>query len=210
MSKKEERRRYIKASARERFIESGIELTTFAQIAKGAKVGEATVYRHYSNKGELALEIAMDYGEGFVNAVTRRLEDHDGSHLQKLELILAYYIELFQEQPDYFIYLEHFDNYMMHNDLQPKGLETYEALFLGINKMICDIQGGEVPDSSVRNDMNVDLAAHTFNISFLSLCQKLLLRGQVLHEDIRHNPIEALVLLKETMINSIKNPSFDG
>lgn len=207
MSKKEARRLSIKTSARELFIDKGVDVTTFSQIAKKAKVGEATVYRHYSNKSELAFEIAMDYGKSFSNTVITRLGEHQGSHLEKFELILNYYIEIYQHQPDYFIYLEHFDNFIMHSEQQPVGFDAYEQLFLEINKMICDIQSGELPDSSIRKDMNIDLATHTFNISFLSLCQKLLLRGQVLHEDIRHNPMEALILLKETMINSIRPTS---
>ncbi len=111
MTKKEERRLLIKESARQLFIEKNIEMATFNQIATKAGVGEATVYRHYSNKGELALEIAVDYASEYAETLTSRIKKCQSSHLDKFELVLDYFIELFKMKPDYFIYLEHFDNF---------------------------------------------------------------------------------------------------
>ena len=204
MTKKEERRLLIKASARVLFIDKTIELTTFNQIAAKAGVGEATVYRHYSNKGELALEIAIDYAADYSDTLTMRIDASKGSHLDKFELVLDYFIELFNIKPDYFIYLEHFDNYVMHNDHKIVGVEVYEHYFLNISQSICDVDAGEVPDASVRKDVNIDMATHTFAVSYISLCQKLLLRGHIFGHDDRYHAEESLNWMKSVMLNSLK------
>lgn len=204
MTKKEERRRLIKESARVLFIDKNIELTTFSQIASKAGVGEATVYRHYSNKGQLALEIAIDYASAYADTLMKSIEACQGSHLDKVELVLNYFIYLFTEQPDYYIYLESFDNFIMHNDQKLEGIEVYEDYFLNISKSICDVDQGEAPDASIRKDIDIDLATHTFGVTFISLCQKLLLRGHVFSQDERYKAIEGLELMKGFMLESLK------
>lgn len=203
-SKKEQRRDLIKESARQLFIEKNIEQTTFSEIASAAGVGEATVYRHFENKGVLALAIGMDYVSETTGELIALLEDQNGSHLEKLEVILNHYITLFIERPDYMIYLEHFDNFIIHCDEKPDGLEAYEGLFDEVNRVVCDLSAGEAVDDSIRKDVNADLYVYTFNIAFMSLCQKLLLRGRVLERDIRHDHIGELQAMKKVMIDSLR------
>lgn len=204
MTKKEQRRQQIKEAARQLFVEKNIEMTTFSEIAELAQVGEATVYRHYANKGLLAMEIAIDYAKVYSDEIKRRLGNHKGSHLEQFGEVLSYFIEIYQEWPEYFIYLSHFDDFISHSSYELEGLGTYEEMFTSISRAICDIDGGEVPDASIRRDVDVDLLTHTFSISFISLSQKMLLRGHVFRQDERYDPLEALELTKKMMLENIK------
>lgn len=202
MTKKEERRDLIKESARALFIESTIDQVTFQEIAKKAGVGEATVYRHFPNKGQLAMAIGLDYVSDFSKDLVARLKASKKSHLDQFEEVLDYYIDLYQTKPDYFIYLEHFDNFLAHHPEPLEGFDLYEAKFQQVTKAICDLEAGEKVDDSVRAGLDLDLMTYTFNITFVGLCQKLLLRGKITDEDVKHDPIKELTLLKDVLIRS--------
>lgn len=204
MTKKEERKLNIKECARKLIIEKNIEQTTYQEIALKAGVGEATVYRHYANKGKLVMDIAMDYAIDFSSQLTKIINNCRGSHLDKFEKVLDYYIKLYKDKPDYFIYLEHFDNYVVHCDKPLDNFEKYEYTFKEVSKVICDLSAGEQVDNSVRKDLDLELATYTINITFVSLCQKLLLRGRIIEEDNIYDNLKELTLMKNIMIDSLK------
>lgn len=206
-SKKEERKLKIKESARVLFIGGSIEQTTFKEIAVKAGVGEATVYRHYANKSMVAMDIALDYVTQYSSELIRILNPYKGTHLEKFEVVLDYYIRLFNEKPDYYIFLEHFDNFVSKAEAKPEGFELYEEKFREITRFVCDLANGETIDNSVKEDIDIDLLTYTFNITFVSLCQKLLIRGRITKEDRSHNHDEELHVMKDIMINSIKRSS---
>ena len=204
MTKKEERRLLIQECARQLFIEANIDQVTFSEIAKRAGVGEATVYRHFPNKASLAMAIGLAYVEDFSSNLVTKLKASEKTHLEQFEMVLDYYIDLYHNKPDYFIYLEHFDNFLAHNQEPIEGFDLYEAKFQTVTKAICDLEAGETVDGSVRKGLDLDLMTYTYNITFVSLCQKLLLRGRITDEDIRHEAGKELLLMKDIMVKSFK------
>ena len=204
MGSKEARKAEVKDSARQLFIQQNIENTTFVQIARKAGVGEATVYRYFNNKAAMALEIAVDYARDYVDSLKKKIEACQGGQLDKFAVVLDYYMELYKEKPDYFIYLENFDNYVTHMEQPIPGFSGYEQIFEEIYRVISSPGSKEYQDDSVRENVDRELAAHTYNITFLSLCQKLLIRGYVTDEDQKYDPIEGLALLREMMIESLR------
>jgi AcrR family transcriptional regulator len=94
-----EHRRQILAAARDLFAQRGLEAVSMHQIARGAGVGQGTLYRRYTNKGELCLDLLhesierlCDDIEGYVreyasspplerlDGVIRRLADFSEAH----------------------------------------------------------------------------------------------------------------------------------
>lgn len=59
-SKDEMIKRKILQSARTLFIEQGIENVNMHQIAKMAEVGQASLYRRYTEKGDICMEIVLE------------------------------------------------------------------------------------------------------------------------------------------------------
>ncbi|SHH95289.1 TetR/AcrR family transcriptional regulator [Clostridium grantii] len=203
-SNKEKRQDNIKEEARKLFIKKNIEQATFAEIAKNSKVGEATIYRNYPNKGELAMVVAMDYVTDLVNDLEERLSNKKDTHIVKFEKLLDYYIEVFINKPDYFIYMEHFDNFIAHSSEKPSDFNEYEKSLYNIVKVLCDVYSGEKLDNSIDANINVEMAVYTFNITFISLCQKLLLRGKITSTDLRFDAIDELKLMKKIYIDYLK------
>lgn len=60
LSRDEAIRRRILESARTLFIEQGVENVNMHQIAKMAEVGQASLYRRYTEKGDICMEIVLE------------------------------------------------------------------------------------------------------------------------------------------------------
>lgn len=65
----------IRATAQQLFNEHGIETVSMHQVAKCAGIGQGTLYRRYSNKGELCLDIMMDHLHGLMEQLEQYLKE---------------------------------------------------------------------------------------------------------------------------------------
>jgi AcrR family transcriptional regulator len=204
-SSKEKRQDIIKEEARKLFIKKNIEQATFTEIAKNSKVGEATIYRNYANKGELAMAIAMDYTSDMINDLKKRLSNKKDTYIVKFEKLLDYYTEVFIIKPDYFIYREHFDNFIANSSEKPIKFSEYEKTLSDIVRSVYDVYLGEKLDSGIDTNINIERVLYTFNITFVSLCQKLLLKGEITDTYFRFDPIDELKLMKKIYIDYLKN-----
>ncbi|WP_138751516.1 TetR/AcrR family transcriptional regulator [Paenibacillus sinopodophylli] len=56
------------------FAEHGVESVSMHQIAKSAGIGQGTLYRRYSNKGDLCMELMKDNFDTFIAEIGQYLE----------------------------------------------------------------------------------------------------------------------------------------
>lgn len=94
-----EHRRRILEVAQRLFAEHGIDVVSMHQIAKTAGVGQGTLYRRYTNKTELCMDLLSERHERFVQEIATLFATHTTSPaLEKLDGILTYLIALLEEQ----------------------------------------------------------------------------------------------------------------
>ncbi|AJQ27913.1 TetR/AcrR family transcriptional regulator [Pelosinus fermentans] len=74
LSKDEVIRRRILESARMLFIEQGVESVNMHQIAKMAEVGQASLYRRYTEKGDICMEIVLEECQPLFDEVKAYLD----------------------------------------------------------------------------------------------------------------------------------------
>jgi AcrR family transcriptional regulator len=74
LSKDEAIRRRILESARMLFIEQGVESVNMHQIAKMAEVGQASLYRRYTEKGDICMEIVLEECQPLFDEVKAYLD----------------------------------------------------------------------------------------------------------------------------------------
>jgi AcrR family transcriptional regulator len=67
-------RRRILESARMLFIEQGVESVNMHQIAKMAEVGQASLYRRYTEKGDICMEIVLEECQPLFDEVKTYLD----------------------------------------------------------------------------------------------------------------------------------------
>jgi len=93
--KKDDNKIKIIEEARNLFIENqGIEGVNMHQIAKSANVGQATLYRKYTNLNDIAIDVAKEECLPLVEEINTFLENHEAlSSLEKL----SHVIQLFQD-----------------------------------------------------------------------------------------------------------------
>ncbi|REE67636.1 TetR family transcriptional regulator [Paenibacillus taihuensis] len=189
----EERRQLILEKAAELFAEHGVENVSMRQIAREAGVGQGTVYRSYTNKGELCWDLI---GESCIqnrDKMDRYLEEHPLQSLQeRLTTILTYHMEsvdnhlptLVAIQADYnpdsehsaAFYKEHYDS--IHSVIA-KLLQEYKEL---------------IPSAALDPVFTADAI-----LSMLSAEVYLFLKAQ------RHYTFDDI---KERMISTFVNPLF--
>lgn len=66
----------IRETAIQLFSEHGIEAVSMHQIAKGAGIGQGTLYRRYANKGDLCMAIMTDHFDSFMEQIDHYLSGH--------------------------------------------------------------------------------------------------------------------------------------
>ncbi|MCK5388191.1 MAG: helix-turn-helix transcriptional regulator, partial [Candidatus Izimaplasma sp.] len=109
---KEERIKRIIEVAKIEFAKNGIVNTKLSIIAREAHVGEATIYRYFTDKIQLIKLVALDYWKNqviiFKNYLDENIEvDSDG--LSKVKVYLDIFIELYHSHKNFLKFMEDFD-----------------------------------------------------------------------------------------------------
>jgi AcrR family transcriptional regulator len=91
--KKAERRERIQRAAREIFLKSGLEGTTMRAVAKRARVGIGTLFRHAGDKSDLLLMLLNDDMDVITEQALRSIKA-DGDLLEQL-------LKLFRSRYEY-------------------------------------------------------------------------------------------------------------
>ncbi|MEK5164010.1 TetR/AcrR family transcriptional regulator [Paenibacillus sp. FSL R5-0527] len=90
-------RRRILASARELFIKNGVDKVNMHQIAKTAGVGQASLYRRYSDKGDICLEIACEEYQPLFDEVQAFLDQSpETAALDRLYHVIVRYVSFLE------------------------------------------------------------------------------------------------------------------
>ena len=94
-----EHRRRILEVAQRLFAEHGVDVVSMHQIAKTAGVGQGTLYRRYSHKGELCMDLLHERHERFIQEIATLLTTKATSPaLEKLDGVLTHIVTLMEEQ----------------------------------------------------------------------------------------------------------------
>ena len=205
----EKRRQRVILGAREVFLEKGIDNAKIAEIADRAKVGVASVYRYFSTKTDLLLEVAVDYWRSEMEYTSEPLL-YEISKLnltgcEKVEKILKIFQRLYKEHPDFFRFLEMFDNHVIKEGIPPEKLEFYEMNIINSKPLLYEAieQGKE--DGSIRKELDTVKFYMTITHSLMSLSQKLLIRGHIITSDRTVDGLEQINLLVDMAVKYIKS-----
>jgi AcrR family transcriptional regulator len=189
----------IKASYK-LFLKKKIESASIQEIADEAEIGVASVYRYFTNKGEMAVEAAILSWESGLNPLLEKvLSDEDAG----IAALMNGYIEIFKENPDFFRYLEDFDNYISKLDNPPLAMERYENMLNRQDEMIGSILQKDVNNGALRSDIDIVAYLNMAGQAVIAMAQKLVNRGNVVSHDEDYDPSAMLKMLVETLYNNI-------
>ncbi|PKM50141.1 MAG: hypothetical protein CVV02_12830 [Firmicutes bacterium HGW-Firmicutes-7] len=185
------------------FAEKSIEKTTMQDIALRAEVGVASVYRYYTTKMELVMEVAKDYWENELSY------DHSllfGTGIEQTLQIMNYLSLKFSENPSMLVFMDQLDSFVMSwKDQYP--MDEYSKMVTNNLPILTGIIEKGKLDGTIRKDICAQEAGGTCLDLFIALAQKLILREKVLKSSCQINVLTALAVYKEMIIKYLETAS---
>lgn len=138
------------------FASKGIEAVTMQDVANASGVGIATLYRYYSTKLALVLEIGAHEWEKFSEHLMRRREENDVASKTAAEefgFYLDCYIELYRERKDLLRFNQNFNNYVQHEGATKEQLTPYIAAIGSFARMFHELYKKAERDGTVRTEL---------------------------------------------------------
>lgn len=94
----------ICATALKLFVQSGIGGTTTRAIASACDIAEGTIYRHFTSKDELALDLFTRNWTAFATYMERAAQRGESAR-ERLDHMLSWLLMAAERQPELFDYL---------------------------------------------------------------------------------------------------------
>ncbi|MCY8910784.1 TetR/AcrR family transcriptional regulator [Bacillus atrophaeus] len=99
LPREEINRRRILESAKELFIEHGVETVNMHQIAKMAGVGQATLYRRYTEKGDICIEVVREECQPLFEEIDSYLDQtSEETALERLYQVIMKFIAFLEKR----------------------------------------------------------------------------------------------------------------
>lgn len=185
-SQKSQRKDEVVAAAIEVFKQKGIENAKMTDVAEAAQVGVASVYRYYKTKPELVIAAATLFWKQEIDAVYQQLANGNfvkASGLEQVRSILEVFIDLYHGHPEFLRFLHEFDSYVVKERIDLEKLSAYEASIINLKGHIVSAFRVGVADGSISSNIDFEVFYDTITHTLMSLCQKLLLRGEIISVD---------------------------
>ena len=111
MSFKDLKRDYIIDSAKKLFLNKSISEITIKDISSVSNIGEATVYRYFATKENLAIAVSMSIQQ----EVLKFPQDKESkTGLKQIEDFFNLFRNIFVEHRDYFKFISEFETLYLH------------------------------------------------------------------------------------------------
>ena len=149
---KDKMREAIIEAAQDLFLENSISGVTISDVAKKAGVGEATVYRYFKTKQNLALQVALkEWGNVFLSF----RNEMEGDGFRRLSLFYSMFLMTFRKHRDFFAFLFEFDQMVSANETPDLG--GYQKSLLEIKGLYEEAYEIGLQDHSVKPVPDKDL-----------------------------------------------------
>ncbi len=182
------------------FLSRGIEEATIKEIATKSGIGEATLYRRYKTKAQLAI-LAAGYLQKDVLA-SYFAQDVEGSGFEGLKAFYNVFKEVYENRPEYYRFLDEFDVFVASYPNEAKsgyetGIDQFKSIYLSLYEK-------GLQDGSIRALEDPESFYFATTHATLSLCKKLSSQS-VLAQDYRIDKSKELSVFIETVLYRLDN-----
>ena len=200
MGFKDLKRNYIVETAKKLFLGSSISEITIKDISSVSGIGEATIYRYFSTKENLAVAVSMSIQQEILKLPQDEVVK---TGLQQIEDFFNLFRNIFAQNKNYFKFISEFDTLYL-NTIKNKDNREYSLsldLFFDIFKKSYQLG---LKDKSVKKVENIDLFYYTATHSLLELCKKLASADTGLKQDKEVSKIAEIEYLISLFISVLK------
>ena len=200
MSFKDLKRDYIIDSAKKLFLSRSISEITIKDISSVSGIGEATIYRYFSNKENLVIAVSLSIQQDILSV------PFSGSNKTGIEQIKDFFNlfrNIFSEHKDYFKFIAEFDTVYLNNIKNKEnkeyslGLDAFYDLFMHAYEL-------GLKDKSIKEVKDIKLFYYTSTHSLLELCKKLASTDSHLKQDKEVNKLSEIEYLISLFISVLK------
>lgn len=152
----EEYRNRIVTAAKKLFNEYGIENVTMHQIAKAAAIGQATLYRRYSHKGEICMEILSSNTQNFLKELDLLLTTTEKTltPLEQLDNVITKIADYIDDKASMLVIIK------IEYSRELQLLQFHHPIFLYLHKIISDLYLKSINNGEIMK-LHTTLTAHT-------------------------------------------------
>lgn len=199
------------------FSEDGIESITMNDIAEQAEIGVATLYRYFSTKEDLAIDVAV-YAWRMEEETFRKVfssETYDSLNgFEQLKVLLGIFPTALTTQSKFFRFIYYFDSFVKRESVSVERLNNYEKAISSLKDIVMKaIEKGEndgsINTKSSSNPLISGANSETLYFAIMhalfSIAQKLSLSGEMLYMDRAVKPGAQMELLVNMLLESIKS-----
>ncbi len=152
-----EKRKVFVEKAYSLFSEKNIESVSLQNIADASGYGIATLYRYFTNKPALVIEVAAWKWEQVTDGFLKRRDATEATHRmnsrEALELFLDSFIGLYRNHRDVLRFNQFFNIYIQAVDVDPKAMEPYQGVTSRLGEQFHRIYDKALGDGKVRTDI---------------------------------------------------------
>lgn len=185
-NQKNQRKEEVIIAALELFKKDGIENTKISDIAKKAEIGVASVYRYFKTKPEIVIEAACKFWKDEINELynyylEENFENKNG--FTKVKELLEVFLKLYHEHQEFIQFIDEFDRYIVKERIPKEKLSSYEKEIIDLKPIFIDAVECGKKEGSIRTDLPVEKFYFSINHALMSMCERLVLRGNLLESD---------------------------
>lgn len=183
---REGRREQMVCAAFDCFCKKGIAGTSIADIAREAELGEATVYRYFTNKETLALacgELFWRMVSDFMEQETHAPDFSEKSGMEQVEALIGRAHDFYRDNTAAFLLIHDLDGILLSGKVEREQMHGYERAVDGVRPILCDaIEKGKA-DGSIAAEADTQVLYYALTNGIFSLMQKLAAAGNLLKSD---------------------------
>ena len=197
MGFKDLKRDYIIDSAKKLFLNKSISEITIKDISAVSDLGEATIYRYFSNKENLVIAVSLSIQQDILS-VPFTNENKNG--LEQIRDFFEVFKNIFLEHKNYFKFISEFDTIYLNNIKNKDyslGLDVFYDLFMRAYDL-------GLKDKSIKEVKDIKLYYYTCTHSLLELCKKLASTDSELKQDQEVSKIDEIEYLISLFISVLK------
>ena len=200
MSFKDLKRDYIIDSAKKLFLAKSIGEITIKDISAVSGIGEATIYRYFTNKENLVTAVSLSLQQDILKV---QFDDTNSSGLDNIQNFFNLFRNIFVEHREYVKFIAEFDIVYL-NTIENKENKQYSLSLDVFYDLFIKFYNQGLEDKSVKEVKDIKLYYYTSTHSLLELCKKLAASNTGLKQDKAVDRVKEIEYLISLFISVLK------
>lgn len=186
------------------FLERGFAQTNMADIAEIAKISRKTLYRYFSSKEEIAMEIELEVFKFFVLIQEDYIKSLTGNGYFKLTSYLEKLDQMVDEHSQLIRFTGMFDYYLVDEYPNTESQKEFLSIMQKVDQPFIEIITEGIKDGSIVSDIEISYLARTISNSVLALAQRIVTRKNHLNEEQNIDSRRILTVQRGLFLKALK------